>query len=122
MGSTIQSIFGDFDHFLDGHFSSPPALLLAIGIILLIVSSFGCVGAIKESTLMINLYGVLLSLIFILEIAAAISAFALHGQVGDMLNRTLRESLQNYPSRKYVREAVDFMQTEVSVLFHFYDI
>jgi CD63 antigen len=57
---------------------------------------------------------VLLSLIFILQIAAAISAFILRGQVKDMLIRTMNDSLENYVDNKKVAEAVDFMQSNVS--------
>lgn len=114
VGTTIQTIFGDFEHFLDSHFLSPPALLVAIGVIMLIVATFGCFGALKESTMLINVYGCLLAIIFILEISAAISAFALHGQVGEMLTRTMHESIQMYPSNEYAATAVDYMQSVVS--------
>lgn len=54
IGMTIQTIYSDFEIFIDDHFMSPPTLMVAIGILLLFVSSFGCVGAIKESTMLIN--------------------------------------------------------------------
>jgi CD63 antigen len=136
VGTTIQTIFGDFSHFLDDNFLSPPTLMVVAGVILLIVALFGCIGALRESTLLINVvsnkpailrvvylkkyfcltfkYAVLLSLIFILQIAAAISAFILRGQVKDMLIRTMNDSLENYVDNKKVAEAVDFMQSNVS--------
>lgn len=55
VGSTIQAIFGDFSLFIDGHFSSPPALLIAIGFILIAVATLGAYGAVKESVMVINL-------------------------------------------------------------------
>lgn len=55
VGTTIQTIFGDFSLFIDGHFSSPPALLIAIGFILIAVATLGAYGAIKESVMLINL-------------------------------------------------------------------
>ena len=54
IGMTIKAIYSDFELFIDDHFMSPPTLMVAIGILLLFVSSFGCVGAIKESTMLIN--------------------------------------------------------------------
>lgn len=54
IGVTIQTIYADFEIFIDDHFMSPPTLMVAIGILLLLVSSFGCVGAIRESTMLIN--------------------------------------------------------------------
>lgn len=113
IGMTIQTIYSDFEVFIDDHFMSPPTLMVAIGVLLLFVSSFGCIGAIKESTMLINIYGVLLACIFVLEISAAIAAFALHNQVPEMLQRTMTQALEFYNSKDYVRDSVDLMQTYV---------
>lgn len=110
VGSAIGTIFGDFEAFIDSHFFSPAHLLVAIGFIMMFVSIFGCIGAVRESTAMINIYGLLLALVFILEVAAAISAFALRGQVGEMVRRTINQSMASYSSNPYVGKSVDFMQ------------
>lgn len=110
VGTAIGTIFGDFEYFIDSHFFSPAHLLVAIGIIIMVVSIFGCIGAIKESTAMINIYGVLLALVFILEVAAAISAFVLRGEVEEMVRRTLNESMASYNTKPYIQDSVDFMQ------------
>lgn len=57
-GMTIQTIYSDFELFIDDHFMSPPTLLVAIGVLLLLVSTFGCVGAIRESTMLINIVSI----------------------------------------------------------------
>ncbi|XP_060667039.1 tetraspanin-6 [Drosophila nasuta] len=111
VGTTIQTIFGDFSLFIDGHFSSPPALLIAIGFILIAVATLGAYGAIKESVMLINLYGVALFLVFILEVAAAIAAFVMQSQVREMLMRTMTNALSDYEADTNVEAAVDFMQT-----------
>lgn len=110
VGTAIGTIFGDFEDFIDSHFFSPAHLLVAIGVIMMFVSIFGCIGAIKESTAMINIYGVLLAIVFILEVAAAISAFALQGQVKEMVRRTINESMASYNGNPNVAQSVDFMQ------------
>lgn len=61
-------------------------------------------------------YGVLLTCIFILELSAAIAAFALHSQVPEMLQRTMSQSLEYYNTKDYVRDSVDMMQEFVSLL------
>lgn len=110
VGTAIGTIFGDFEYFIDSHFFSPAHLLVAIGFIMMFVSIFGCIGAVKESTAMINIYGVLLAIVFILEVAAAISAFVLRGQVEEMVRRTINESMASYNSNPNVAQSVDFMQ------------
>ncbi|KNC24049.1 hypothetical protein FF38_11325 [Lucilia cuprina] len=111
VGSTIQAIFGDFRQFVDDHFLSPPALLIAIGFILIFVATLGAYGAIKESVMLINLYGVCLFLVFILEVSASIAAFVMQGQVREMLVRTLNQSMADYEKNEYIQTGVDFMQS-----------
>ncbi|KAH8374397.1 hypothetical protein KR009_007857 [Drosophila setifemur] len=111
VGTTIQAIFGDFSLFIDGHFSSPPALLIAIGFILIAVATLGAYGAVKESVMVINLYGVCLFLVFILEVSAAIAAFVMQSQVKGMLMRTMHQALAEYDHDPYVAAGVDFMQS-----------
>lgn len=110
VGTAIGTIFGDFANFIDSHFFSPAHLLVAIGFIMMFVSIFGCIGAVKESTAMINIYGVLLAIVFVLEVAAAISAFALRGQVEEMVRRTINQSMASYNGNPNVAQSVDFMQ------------
>jgi CD63 antigen len=110
VGTTIQAIFGSFEQFLYENFFSPPALLIAIGFILFGVALLGACGALKESVLLINLYGVSLFLVFILEISAAIAAFLLQSQVNLMLHRSMYDSLENYHKSEYIKAGVDFMQ------------
>ncbi|EDV99476.1 tetraspanin-7 [Drosophila grimshawi] len=111
VGTTIQAIFGDFSLFIDGHFSSPPALLIAIGFILIAVATLGAYGAVKESVMLINVYGVCLFLVFLLEVSAAIAAFVMQSQVREMLMRTMTDALADYETDTNVAAGVDFMQS-----------
>ncbi|KAG4071854.1 hypothetical protein HA402_006015 [Bradysia odoriphaga] len=110
VGTTIQSIYGDFKEFLDNHFMSIPSLLVAVGFVMLVVAAFGIIGAFKESTMLTNIYACLLSLVFVLEISAAIAGFVLQGQVREMLVRTMNESITAYTKYETAAVAVDFMQ------------
>jgi ABC-type dipeptide/oligopeptide/nickel transport system permease subunit len=55
VGTTIASIYGDFSIFVDSHFLHPANLMIAIGVILMLVAAVGCFGALKESTMIINI-------------------------------------------------------------------
>jgi len=110
VGTTIQTIYGDFSQFLDDHFLSIPTLLVAVGFIMLVVALFGVLGAFKESTMLTNIYACLLSLVFILEISAAIAGFVLQSQVREMLVRTMNQSITAYNKYDSAAVAVDFMQ------------
>jgi len=113
VGTTIETIYGDFSQFLDNHFLSIPTLLVAVGVIMLLVAIFGVVGAFKESTMLTNIYATLLLLVFILEISAAIAGFILQGQVRDMLVRTMNQSMMAFNKYESASVAVNFMQNSL---------
>jgi len=53
VGAVIQELYKNNNFLLDDRFFSAPALLIAVGAIVLIVSFFGCCGAVKENHCMI---------------------------------------------------------------------
>ncbi|XP_050086977.1 CD63 antigen [Anopheles aquasalis] len=110
MAIAIGNLFDDFKSFIDSHFFVPPNLLIAIGIILLIIALFGCVGALKESTVMINIYGTLLLSVFILQLAAAITAFVLRGQVELMVRQKIFNSMAEYKNIPGYYNSIDTLQ------------
>ncbi|KAI8435280.1 hypothetical protein MSG28_003619 [Choristoneura fumiferana] len=114
VGTTIYAIYHDVSFFLDQHFFSPATLVIVIGVLMLFVSLFGCVGAWRESTCLVNIFAVILSLVFILEIAAAIAAYTLRSQVIDMLDERLRNSMPYYYRNLEVTDAFDFIQSRLN--------
>lgn len=62
IGTTVKSIYHDFEMFMEEHHFKPAELLIAIGIIILFVALLGCVGAIKESTLIVNIVSIEINL------------------------------------------------------------
>lgn len=54
VGSTISTIFEDFSIFMDDHFFAPATLMIVIAICLMVVAVTGCIGAVKESTMLVN--------------------------------------------------------------------
>lgn len=57
-----------------------------------------------------------MSIVFVLEIAAAIAAFSLRSQVSEMLDERLRVTLPYYYQNPEVEDAFDFIQSRVSTL------
>jgi CD63 antigen len=110
VGLTINEVYDYFSHFMYDRFSAPPSMLVGIGIIILLVSIFGCIGAVKESTAWINVYGVLLLLIFVFELITAMVAFSMQGKIHGMLNTQMHSAINDYEADEYVAETVDFLQ------------
>ncbi|XP_059060694.1 CD63 antigen-like [Achroia grisella] len=114
VGTTIYAIYHDVAFFLYDNFFSPAMLVIVIGIIMLFVSLFGCIGALKESTCMVNIFAVFLSIVLILELAAAIAAYSLRSQIGDMLDDKLTLSIPYYYESDEVQDSFDFIQSRLN--------
>lgn len=67
-------------------------------------------------------FAVILSLVFILEIAAAIAAYSLRSQVTGMLDEKLRVTLPYYYENEEVEDAFDFIQNRVNWAFGISDV
>ncbi|XP_072944308.1 CD63 antigen-like [Epargyreus clarus] len=114
VGTTIYAIYYDLSFFLDNQLFFPATFIVAIGVSLLFVSLFGCIGALKESTCLVNIFAVILSLVLVLEIAAAITAYTLRAQVADMLDAKLRDALPYYYQNVEVRDGFDYIQCSLN--------
>jgi len=77
-------------------FSTPPNLLIGVGILIFIIAFLGCCGAIKENHCMIMSYSVLVGFILVLELGAAFAAFALKDDARDLLGKGLKEGQKMY--------------------------
>eukprot|EP00794_Sanderia_malayensis_P018909 gene18909-20812_t len=102
---------GDYVQFTDYEFVTASNIAIAAGIIIVLVTFLGCVGALKEIKIMLLLFFIALVLICGLEIAAGGLAYANRGKI-DM---KIREDLNNAIHTKYekdegTRKAIDKMQ------------
>ncbi|KAM6038586.1 CD63 antigen isoform 1-T2 [Theristicus caerulescens] len=92
--------------------STSPVAILVLGIIIFFISFFGCCGAWKESYCMVTTFAVLLSIIFLVEIAAAITGYVFKDKVRSVLEDGLWDAMHKYEEDKPLREAVDELQRE----------
>ncbi|KAG5885181.1 hypothetical protein JTB14_000944 [Gonioctena quinquepunctata] len=110
IGTTIKTIYSDFDVFLVGHFSNASNLAIAVGIMICIVSLFGCIGAIKGSVCLVNTYALMLFLVLILEVAVSIAAYAMRSNITWKVRKQMYESMDYYkdPSTAYLWNATQY--------------
>ncbi|XP_037037344.1 tetraspanin-33-like [Bradysia coprophila] len=76
-------------------FEMLPICWIATGAILLFVSIFGLIGAFNESNISTNIFGVLLTIVFVIQISSAIYAFQFIGQ-SQWIASTTTEGLMNW--------------------------
>lgn len=102
---------------VDLHFGLAPTLMIIVGAVVLIISFFGCCGAIKESTCMLTTYAIILLTLFILQVALGVYAFLQFKNPNEQFIAEFRQqfekSMHNYESDNEAREFVDLVQYDV---------
>ncbi|NXK42701.1 CD63 protein, partial [Piprites chloris] len=93
-----------------GSSAGTPVAILVLGVIIFFISFFGCCGAWKESYCMVTTFAVLLSIIFLVEIAAAIAGYVFKDKVRSVLNEGLQEAMNEYGEDPAVTEELDDLQ------------
>ncbi|XP_043796423.1 CD63 antigen-like [Apis laboriosa] len=113
VGTTIYAVYEDFSHFLDPSYFSPATLLIVVGIFVFIIAFLGCCGALRESTCMVLVFAVSLSFVLVLELAAAIAAYALQDGIKNLLAEKINITMHQYEKNVEATEAIDFLQSKL---------
>lgn len=146
--TTLKVIFGEhyFELWYASTLDSLSSLWIATGVFLLALSIFGIAAAVKESTMMTNFvsilindttaireqtkmlittcsqYGLFLSLIFILQMAAAITGFTLITQANGIVWGSLNSMMYQSQWGNYERSTMDWIQQTVHTVAILYSI
>lgn len=98
----------------DASASGAPIVLIGVGVVIFFIAFFGCCGAWKENYCMVTTFAVLLSLIIIIEIAAAIAGYMFRKKLSVIVQDSLTEMITNYKNgTKEFKEAVDKLQQDL---------
>ncbi|XP_054859277.1 CD63 antigen [Eublepharis macularius] len=90
--------------------SGAPIVILIVGVVVFFIAFFGCCGAWKENYCMVTTFAILLTVIFLVEIAAAIAGYIFKNQIKDALDVEIRKEMAQYNTSKEFREALDKLQ------------
>lgn len=84
----------NYTYFLNSRYVTAPNILIAVGCIIFILAFLGCCGAVKENHCMVMTFGILLFLIFIIEIAGGIAAYVNRGELEGFLKESMNSTIQ----------------------------
>ncbi|XP_034028958.1 CD63 antigen-like [Thalassophryne amazonica] len=91
--------------------SGAPIVIIVVGVIIFFIAFFGCCGAWKENYCMVTMFAVLLTLIILIEIAAAITAYVFRGKIKGIVRDSLNNMIEDYnKSVPGFRDTVDKLQ------------
>lgn len=96
VGVGVAAVFNDYDSVLSARFFSVPSFLIVIGVFVILISIFGCWGALKENYTLVLIFSGLLGFIFILELAAGICGYVLRSDAESLIEGSLEGSLKLY--------------------------
>uniref|UniRef100_A0A9J8AUK6 Tetraspanin n=1 Tax=Cyprinus carpio carpio TaxID=630221 RepID=A0A9J8AUK6_CYPCA len=101
--SNISSItdLGGFD---------PVWLFMVVGGVMFILGFTGCIGALRENTLLLKFFSVFLGIIFFLELTAGILAFVFKDWIKDQLNFFINNNIRAYRDDIDLQNLIDFTQ------------
>nr|CAH7715065.1 unnamed protein product [Callosobruchus chinensis] len=112
-GAVVLSDVGEFGHFLESRILAPPVVLIVAGVIVFLVATLGCYGAIRESYYMLMAFALCLLIIFIVEFAVGIAAATYKNEFRSALRDVMMTSLNNYEKSKSDKVAWDNIQTRL---------
>ncbi|XP_021571171.1 CD63 antigen isoform X2 [Carlito syrichta] len=90
-----------------------PVVIIAVGAFLFLVAFVGCCGACKENYCLMITFAVFLSLILLVEVAAAIAGYVFRDTVKSEFNKDFRQQMQKYAGNNKTAAAIlDGLQQE----------
>jgi hypothetical protein len=98
-------------------YSSAAIILIVLSLFVIVVTFFGCCGALKESKCMLGTYFAIVLAFFIIFIVAAILAYT---QSEDKMKEPLKKSLKSYQmtNKTRIKDAWDYVQEGVNLTLH----
>jgi CD63 antigen len=92
IGAVVQK--QDFTVFLNNKYVTAPTILIVVGVIIFVLAFLGCCGAIRENHCMVMAFGIMLFLVFIIEIAGGITAYVNRNELENILKDNMNNSIK----------------------------
>ncbi|XP_037702630.1 CD63 antigen [Choloepus didactylus] len=85
-------------------------VIIALGVFLFLVAFVGCCGVCKENYCLMVTFAIFLSLIMLVEVAAAIAGYVFRDKVMSKFNKDFQQQMENYPKNNQTASLLDQMQ------------
>lgn len=96
IGTHIQIKMSNYLDFLNSPYLNTSIVLIIIGVVMLIVSFFGCCGACTENKCMMLTYATLLSLITLTLVGLSIVIYVYKDDVKEVIEDQMQKGMENY--------------------------
>ncbi|XP_069086727.1 CD63 antigen [Pleurodeles waltl] len=95
----------------DASSSGAPIVIIIVGAVIFVVSFFGCCGAWKENYCMVTTFAIILTLIFLVEVAAAIAGYIFKDKFKMVIDKSFTNSMGQYNNTDMAK-ALDTIQQD----------
>ncbi|KAF6029497.1 hypothetical protein EB796_012184 [Bugula neritina] len=114
VGAYVQTQLSAYLDFLSTNINGPAILLIIVGLIIFLVSFFGCCGAVKENYCMVLTFSILMMVLLVCQIGGAIAGFVYSNDIKQLVTTQMKKSMVNYddPEKGGVTKTWDTVQTK----------
>ncbi|XP_064408481.1 CD63 antigen [Latimeria chalumnae] len=109
IGVVVQIKLNKTIEMKDFSVAGPAIVIIAVGVVIFFISFFGCCGAWKENYCMVTTFAVLLSLIFLVQVAAAIAGYIYKNKVHDIIQNSFDKTMAQYNVTEF-KKVIDDIQ------------
>ncbi|XP_049866811.1 CD63 antigen-like [Pectinophora gossypiella] len=114
LGISVYSHYHSFNYFYEsaksGRFFTPSVLSVLLGLGLLVVTSFGFFGTLKQSTCLVNMYALILSVLLIFKLVVVILAFTTDA---DLIMKYINIPIRSYGDPE-IQDEIDRLQVSLN--------
>lgn len=90
----------------------PVWFILIIGFIMFFLGFFGCIGSLRENTLLLLIYCVACGIILAVQLAFAILLFVYKDKITDQITAELKSAIVNYRDDADLQNLLDWVQSD----------
>ncbi|XP_058450885.1 tetraspanin-21-like [Malaya genurostris] len=110
IGASIGNIFAEFSMFLDRSYHSLTQFIIVLGIIMLLIVLYGCVGIMLESMTIINIYIIVYSVTIVMEIIIVVTAYSMVDNADSMLKERMKHAFLEFYNDRGAQRSINHTQ------------
>lgn len=93
-------------------FTDPAVLFILVGVIMLVLGFFGCLGALRENVCLLRIFMWSLIVLFVLQVIGAILAFVFKDKLKEKAKDKVEEMMEKYRDDADLANLIDFIQEQ----------
>jgi len=109
IGVWVEGVRKDYESINDV-LHSPSIMAIIVGIVMIIISLIGLIGALKEHLLLLRIFLGVIIIVFILQVVIGVLAFVYKEETLDVVNAQLKGAIRKYHEHDDVQHAIDSIQ------------